>query len=117
MASLVYKRIYVFIALVLTVGILTPSLVKLHHAFNGHSLEKQCIAQGTDHIHSSDIGCEFHDFTLVSKLLISTAFTYELVVIQEIGHYETYYSFIFKPFKTNFQTLRGPPSVSLSLAV
>lgn len=113
MAPVFHKRALIHISLVLAVGILTPSLVKLSHAIYGHSQEKHCVAYGTDHIHSSDIGCDFHDFTLVSKLLIGTMFSYELIDLPEFGHFEINYSFSFTSFKTDFQVLRGPPQVSL----
>lgn len=117
MASLHQKRFFVYISLVLTLGIFTPSLVKIVHLFNGHFQEKQCVAYGTDHIHSSDMGCDFHDFTLVSKLLIGTTFSYELIVLPETAHFESYYSFAYTPLHKDFQALRGPPITSLNSAV
>lgn len=111
MASLVHKRIYVFIALVLTLGIFTPTLVKVGHALNGHSQEKHCIAQGTEHVHGSDIGCEFHDFTVSNRILFITAFEFVLVDLPPVRHTSTNYAFIYHPLSVDFQALRGPPTV------
>lgn len=116
MASILHKRVRFCLSLILTVGIFTPSLVKLSHAIYGHSQEKHCVAYGTDHIHSADIGCDFHDFTLASKVLFTSSFDYEPLDLPEFGHCETHYSLVFKPFKKEFHALRGPPQTSLLIS-
>jgi len=117
MAFKLHKRTISWLSLILALGILTPSAVKLAHAIYGHSQEQKCLAQGTNHIHSASFHCDFHDFTLASKVLFSSSFAYVPVEVPEIGHSEIGYHFIFKPFKSVYHALRGPPQVLISTAV
>lgn len=113
MTSLQPKRIIAVVSFVLALGILTPSALKLSHALFGHSKEKRCIAEGTKHIHEADIHCEFHDFTLVSKVFFTSSFEYVSLEIPVSGHHQTFYTSFFKPYLKENPALRGPPSVSL----
>ncbi|RIV45889.1 hypothetical protein [Flagellimonas pelagia] len=117
MAFKLHKRAISYLSLVLALGILTPSVVKLAHAIYGHSQEQKCLAQGTNHIHSANFHCDFHDFTLASKVFFNSSFTYLPVEVPEIVHNETAYHFVFKPFKAQYHALRGPPRVVTSTAV
>ena len=112
MTSFLHKRIAIYVSLVLTIGILTPSALKLHHALFGHAKEKRCVAEGTKHIHGSDIHCDFHDFTLVSKVFFGTSFVYTPVQTPEFGQPQTFFVYHFKSHKEEYQALRGPPIVS-----
>jgi len=110
--SNLHKRILIFVSLVMAVAILAPSIIKLGHALYEHNQEEPCIAYGTNHIHSGDLDCDFHDFTLANKVLFNSSFTYITVEISEIRYSSTHYNFIFKPLKVAFQALRGPPTVA-----
>lgn len=107
-----YKRILVLSSLLMVLAIMAPTIIKLGHALYEHSKEKQCIAHGTNHIHDGDLDCDFHDFTLVNKLLFSTAFVYTSVKIPEIRYTSSIYTYTYKPKEVSFRALRGPPSVS-----
>lgn len=112
MTSFLNKRIAIYVSLVLTIGILTPSAMKLHHALFGHAKEKRCVSQGTKHFHDADIHCEFHDFTLASKVFFGTSFVYTPVQTPEFGQPQTFFVYHFKSHKEEYQALRGPPQVS-----
>ncbi|NDV42818.1 hypothetical protein [Flagellimonas sediminis] len=117
MAFKLHKRAISWLSLILILGILTPSAVKLSHAISGHSKEQKCLSHGTNHIHSANFHCDFHDFTLANKVFFTSSFVYLPVEVPEIGHFEIGYHFIFKPFKTEFHALRGPPEVLMSTAI
>lgn len=70
------------------------------------------MALGTNHIHSSDFHCDFHDFTLASKVLFTSSFTYMPLEAPLFEGPNTLYSFVFKPCKKVYHALRGPPQVS-----
>ncbi len=112
MITNLHKRILAFASLLMVVAVLAPSLIKLGHALYEHNKEEQCIAYGTNHIHNSNLDCDFHDFTLSNKVLFNSSFTYIPVEIPEIRYTTTIYKFIYKPQEVSFQALRGPPSVS-----
>lgn len=112
MTSFLNKRIAIYVSLVLTLGILTPTAMKLHHALFGHVKEKRCVSHGTKHFHDADIHCEFHDFTQTSKVFFSTPFVYTPVQTPEFGQPQTFFVYHFKSHKEEYQALRGPPQVS-----
>lgn len=93
----------------MTAAILAPSVIKLGHALYGHSQEEKCIAHGTNHIHNSNLDCDFHDFTLANKVLFNSKFTYIPVEIPEIRYATSIYTFIYKQKEVSFRALRGPP--------
>ncbi|WP_318308335.1 hypothetical protein [Flagellimonas crocea] len=112
MISDLYKRILIFGSLMMAMAILAPSLIKLGHTLYEHSQEKHCVAYGTNHIHDADLDCDFHDFTLVNKVLINTSFNYIPVEIPTIKYTTSVYTYIYKPKEVSFRALRGPPAVS-----
>lgn len=113
MTSLLSKRSIAVVSFALALGILTPSALRLTHLLFEHSKEKRCIAEGTKHIHEADFHCEFHDFTLVSKVFFGSSYEYVAVEIPIIGHQNSFYTSFFKPYQKEFLALRGPPIVSL----
>lgn len=112
MTSFSNKPIAVYVSLLLTIGILTPSAIKLAHALHGHSKEKRCVSYGSKHIHDVNIHCDFHDFTLASKVLFTSSITYTPVEIPEFGHPQAFYVYHFSSLKKDYHALRGPPQVS-----
>ena len=112
MTSFFPKRIAIYVSLVLTIGILTPSVLKLAHILHGHNKEKRCLAYGTNHIHSADFHCDFHDFTLASKVFFASSFVYRPLDAPLFGGPNRFYTSLFKPYKTAYLALRGPPQVS-----
>ncbi|KAB5491653.1 MULTISPECIES: hypothetical protein [Flagellimonas] len=104
-----YKRILTLGSLLMVVAILAPSFIKLGHALHGHNQEKQCLAQGVNHIHDVVLDCDFQDFTLVNKIFFNTAFHYTALNAPKIGHIPTVYAFIFEPVEGVMRTLRAPP--------
>jgi hypothetical protein len=113
MTSLLPKRIIAIVSFVLALGILTPSAVKLSHSLFGHSKEKRCIAEGTKHIHEADIHCEFHDFTLASKVFVASSYEYVALEVPIIGHQHSFYNSFLKSQHREHLTLRAPPAGSL----
>ncbi|MBA4743878.1 MAG: hypothetical protein H2058_01360 [Muricauda sp.] len=107
-----HKRILIFVSIVMVAAIIAPSFIKLGHALYEHNQEEQCIAYGTNHIHDANLDCDFHDFTLVNKVLFNFSFTYIPVNIPEIRYTTSIYNFIYKPKKVSFRALRAPPTVS-----
>lgn len=113
MTSLLPKRIIAVVSFVLALGVLTPSAVKLSHALFGHSKEKRCIAEGTKHIHEADIHCEFHDFTLASKVFVASSLDDVSLDILNIVHQHSFYNSFLKSHHREHLTLRAPPAGSL----
>jgi len=101
-------------ALIMAVGILAPSMIKLAHAFHGHWDEQQCVAYGTDHIHNSNLECDFNDHTLASKVLFASQFIYVPVVVPQPHYSNTYFSFVFESFERRNLPPRAPPVLSPS---
>lgn len=112
MTPFLHKRTITFIALVMAMAILAPSMIKLGHALHGHNSEQKCISYGKDHIHSSDIDCDFHDFALASKILFSSQFVYTPVEVPDILYANTYLSVVFESSDREQLALRGPPVIS-----
>lgn len=96
----------------MVLGILAPSIIKLGHTLYKHSQEEKCIAYGTNHIHKSDLDCDFHDFTLTNKVLFNAFYDYLLVDVPVIRYSNVHYTFVYIPLKNSFQGLRAPPVVS-----
>ena len=113
MTSLLSKRSIAVVSFVLALGILTPSALKLTHLVFEHSKEKRCIAEGTKHIHEADFHCEFHDFTLVSKVFVASSFDDVSLDISNIGHQHSFYNSFLKSHHREHLTLRAPPAGSL----
>ncbi|WP_420322457.1 hypothetical protein [Flagellimonas sp.] len=111
MISFLPKRLASLVSLVLIIGLLTPSAIKLAHAFHGHSKEKRCVSQGTNHIHDVDFDCDFQDFTTVSKVFFASVDFSSLEVIT-FDTPSTFYSFLSYQNKKEQLKLRGPPHVS-----
>ncbi|MER3317419.1 MAG: hypothetical protein RIB79_03940 [Allomuricauda sp.] len=112
MITNLHKRILILASLLMAVAMLAPSIIKLGHALYEHNQEEQCIAYGTNHIHDGHLDCDFHDFTLVNKVLFNSSFSYIPVEIPEIRYTTNIYTFIYKPKEVSFRALRGPPFVS-----
>lgn len=112
MITNLHKRILILASLLMAVAMLAPSIIKLGHALYEHNQEEQCIAYGTNHIHDGHLDCDFHDFTLVNKVLFNSSFSYIPVEIPEIRYTINIYTFIYKPKEVSFRALRGPPFVS-----
>lgn len=111
MTSFLQKRIGIIVSLIMTVAILAPSMIKLGHALHGHNSEKKCVSYGTNHIHSSDFDCDFHDFTLASKVLFSSQFVYTSVEVPNIVYSSTYLSKVFEFCSGKHSASRAPPMV------
>ena len=111
MISFFPKRLAIYIALVLTMGMLTPSAIKLAHALHGHDQEERCVSQGTNHIHHIDIDCDFQDLTTVSKVFFASV-DFSAIEVVTFDSASTFYSFLLNQNKKEQLKLRGPPSVS-----
>ncbi len=112
MTSILHKKTTFFLSLILTIGILAPSVIKLGHSIYEHNSEKQCVAQGTVHIHDGDLDCDFHDFNLASKVLFSPVFENVSIEVPYVALQTDFYVTSFKPHKFSYHALRGPPVVS-----
>ncbi|MCR9227149.1 MAG: hypothetical protein NXH90_07010 [Flavobacteriaceae bacterium] len=112
MMTSLHKRILILSSLLMVVAILAPSIIKLGHALYEHNQEKHCVEYGTNHIHDSNLDCDFNDFTLANKVLFDSSFTYIPVEIPKIRYSSSVYTYIYKPRELSFRVLRGPPSVS-----
>ncbi|MCL6266063.1 hypothetical protein [Flagellimonas myxillae] len=111
MISFLPKRLAVLASLVLTIGMLTPSVIKLAHTFHGHAEEEHCVSYGTNHFHDIEVDCDFQDFNTVSKVFFAT-FGFDSITTSPLEYHNTLYSFLFIPFKGEQVSLRGPPVVS-----
>lgn len=109
MTSFLHKRTIIIVSLIMVVGIMAPSLIKLGHALHGHSSEEKCVSYGTNHIHSSNFDCDFHDFTLASKVLFFSKFVYTPVEVPKPIYSSTYLSTVFEPYSEEYLALRAPP--------
>ena len=112
MAFFHHRHTRLLIALIMAVGIMAPSMIKLGHAFHGHWEEQQCVALGTDHIHSGGLECDFNDHTLASKLLFTSQFIYLPVEVPKPHYTITYFSLVFESFERQDLSPRAPPAVS-----
>ncbi|MGW9686162.1 hypothetical protein [Flagellimonas sp. 2504JD1-5] len=111
MISFLPKRFASFVSLLLVIGLLTPSAIKLAHALHGHSKEERCVSQGTNHIHHIDFDCDFQDFNTVSKVVFTSVDFSSLDTIT-FDSPSTFYSFLLNQNKKEQLKLRGPPNVS-----
>lgn len=96
----------------MVVGMFAPSIIRLGHTLYRHSQVEKCIAYGTIDIHQSNLGCDFHDFTLTNKVFFNASFDHLLVDVPEIRYSMVHYTFIYIPLNISFQGLRAPPAVS-----
>jgi hypothetical protein len=104
-----HKHILIIGSLLMTVAVLAPSFIKLGHTLYEHHNEKKCIDYGTNHIHDGHLDCDFHDFTLVNKVLFTSSFNYTPVNTPDLTYVTAYYAYVYKPIKASFQSLRAPP--------
>ena len=96
-------------AAILLLAILTPSFVKLAHAFENHKHEV-CTNPTTTHFHEFDLDCEFYKF----KLQTQTFSEFANIDIVETSEINTVSASQYKFFtSTTFSScfLRGPPQL------
>ena len=103
------KRIATLLVLLLTLGILVPSGIKLAHALHGHKQEHHCTTYGTDHIHPASFHCDFHDLTLVPHLFW-VAIPPPLTPVIFYPNSTPKYTFSTTPHTKAAIASRGPPS-------
>ncbi|MEO8933731.1 MAG: hypothetical protein ABI295_05440 [Xanthomarina sp.] len=102
--------IFRVLSILLVVLVLTPSVVKLEHAFNhSHHKHEVCIGEPQTHLHTLDIDCEFYKFQL------NTAFTlpvHSFKLLEKQDNHQVIKSqyFFISEFQALHFSLRGPPS-------
>jgi hypothetical protein len=101
------QHTFSFIALVLLLAVLLPSVVKMGHVFESHKHDV-CKGEKTAHVHEIDSDCEFYDFHLNSDFqLVSHRIQFETLAYNfntTISHY------CYKNENdTSGISLRGPP--------
>lgn len=96
-------------AIFLVLGVLSPSLVKLAHAFNHHQHEV-CENQdlNSTHFHKTDIDCEFYKFKITKNVFFSSPENEPIVKTYLQKLEDSYYQF-FIPHQQLTSFLRGPP--------
>ena len=97
------------LALMLTLVVLFPSVLKLTHAFTHHE-HQVCLGESNTHLHASDFDCDFYKFKLTNSLFFE---------VQSV--FKTHITTSYKTVATLEQTvknaqpltafLRGPPSL------
>ena len=96
-------------AILLTVSIAVPSIVKFTHIFEDHKHEV-CTNYNTTHFHEFDVDCEFYKFKIpiqtISDINISNTLEFDIITSKVYNHYTLLPSLEFNSFK-----LRGPPAV------
>ena len=107
----VITSLFKVLAITLIFAVVTPSVIKLTHAFNHHKHEV-CENDNTHktHFHESDIDCDFYKFKL-TKIQLFHVFEYEIKKqTQYFKPSSKYYtSLINHQQLTRF--LRGPPEL------
>ena len=95
-------------AILLTVSIAVPSIVKFAHIFEDHKHEV-CTNNTSTHFHEFDVECEFYKFKVPIQYLstIDVSNTIETITITNkvYNHYT-----LLTSTKFNLFELRGPPS-------
>lgn len=114
MALLYQRYLKRLLALIMAVGIMAPTLIKLGHTFHGHWDEQQCVSQGTDHIHKGTLDCDFNDHTLASKILFTSQFLYVPVEVHEPHYRISYLSLVVESFERRDLAPRAPPQFAPS---
>lgn len=101
--------IFKYISLILVLAILTPSLVKVLHAFEDHNHEV-CTEKSTTHLHELDLECEFYKFKLNNTFSLSS-FEIDLLVNKNNRQsFSSSYNFI-GLYIISQNYLRGPPQI------
>ena len=112
MASHPHKLRVQLISILMAVAIMGPTMIKLGHAFHGHWNEQECVAYGTDHIHSNTIDCAFNDHTLNAKVLFIAQFVYTPIEVHKQDYNNGYISPEFENSESTALPLRGPPGTT-----
>lgn len=98
------------LSLLLIVLVLTPSVVKLEHAFNhSHHKHEVCLGEPQAHLHTLDVDCEFHKFQLNTVFSLPEN-NFELLEIQDNHQVINSQYFFISEFQSLHFSLRGPPS-------
>src|SRR5690606_28073355 len=111
MAKIHPKRAIQIIALVMALGILAPSMIKLGHTFHGHWDESQCLDVGKVHIHKGGLNCDFNDHTLASQIFFASQFIHIPVEVPKPHYSNTYLSLVFESFHGLDLPPRAPPTM------
>jgi len=107
-----HKHKIQLLSILMAVAIMGPTVIKLGHAFHGHWNEQECVAYGTDHIHSTTIDCTFNDHNLTAKVLFTSQFVYTPIEVPKQIYNNGYTAPEFETFQSTDLPLRGPPGKS-----
>jgi len=98
-----------FFAILLTVSIAVPSIVKFTHIFEDHKHEV-CTNYTTTHFHEFDVDCEFYKFKIpiqtLSDINISNTLEIDIITSKVYNHYT-----LLQSSKFNLFEHRGPPTL------
>ncbi len=98
-----------FAIIVLIAVLLTPSVVKLSHAFANHTHEI-CTSDVAEHVHKIDLECEFYKFKISKEHTHILNSNITCIIYNEISPIISQYNFISDYQKLSFD-LRGPPNL------
>ena len=95
------------LGLTLSIMLVLPLFVKLHHLLEDHEHEV-CITPYTNHFHEFEIDCEFDKFNTVTKYFIEYEYLNEEV--QEINNRDSFSKyFLLNSHRQLSFSLRAPP--------
>src|SRR5690606_19983803 len=107
-----HKHKIQLLSILMAVAIMGPTVIKLGHAFHGHWNEQECVAYGTDHIHSTTIDCTNNDHILTAKVLFPSQFVYTLIEVPKHIFIIVYLAPECETFQSTYLPMRGPPGKS-----
>jgi len=101
--------LYQCCAIILIATLLTPSFVKLSHAFLNHE-HNVCLDYQKTHFHEFDLDCEFYKFKL-SKQFSHELVDYALVLAPANFQIATSQYHFVSEYQYLQTSLRGPPAL------
>lgn len=104
------KHIVVFLSLLLSIGILTPSVLQFSHFTIGHT-HVSCDDTKQTHFHQYDFDCKLYDFHHATQILYTPpSYTFEIIFPSREKIYSDYF-YLSNQQKLYF-SLRAPPLFS-----
>ena len=96
--------------ILLVLAILTPSLVKVGHAFENHKHDVCTDNLSQTHLHALDLDCEFYKFKLNTKYY-TVLNNFRIDVEENYSKINNTFYYFFNNHQQFSFSLRGPPSL------
>lgn len=109
MVNFKYHTIYSICATVLICALLTPSVVKLSHLFQGHKHEV-CVETQASHYHEYEVDCDFYKFNKTTQFHLNDYkdFTFYTPLYKIVEN--SFYNHLISHRQLSF-SLRAPPQL------